>query len=44
MKTFIQKGFQRSRAADRLGWILLAALTAVLVISVILGIRSLTPA
>jgi hypothetical protein len=41
MKSLIQRGFRRSRAAERLGWALLLMLTAVLVFSVIVGIHSL---
>jgi len=41
LNTLIQKGFRRSRMANRLGLALLAALAAVLVISIVAGIHSL---
>lgn len=41
MKHWIQRGLRRSRRADRVAWFLLAALTLVLVISVVAGFRSL---
>ncbi len=41
MRSLIQKGFQRSRRADRIGMALLILLMATLLIAVIVGIRGL---
>ncbi len=41
MKSVIQTGLRRSRKADRMAWILLIALAAVLVISLAAGVSAL---
>jgi hypothetical protein len=44
MKRILHKDLLHSQRAERLGWLLLATLAAVLVVSIILGLRSMTAA
>jgi hypothetical protein len=41
MKRVLHPGFQRGRVADRLAWLLLISMLAVLAVSLVQGVRGL---